>query len=424
MALVGMNFNYYYSSFRFYFSLLFCCGFILFFPFPYYTFPEVGTYFEPTIRPLVHWTGVHLLNIHEPFTSELMSDSSGLYVFVFLLAIFSLIGAIVLSSIIKPELKSKIAFWFYTFLAYYLALTLLKYGADKIFKHQFYLPEPNTLFTPIGQTTPDLLYWTSMGSSYSYSVFSGIIEIIPALFLLFRKTRLLGILISIAILCNVVMINFGFDITVKVYSLFLLFIAIVLVSQHLKPLYQFFILKEKTSQSESDFQLDSTKKLLVYTITKTLFFGLILFETFGIYFATNNLNDDKADRPLLYGAYEVFHYVEDGQIYPATITFPNRIRRIFFHRREYLILQTMDDRFIDYKYSFDKYNEWITLSSAHTLSGESKTSRLNYTIYKDELSLRGYFNGKGITCYSKKIDISQLPLLREKMHWTIESFVE
>src|SRR5205085_9499653 len=111
----------------------------------------------------------------------------------------------------------------YQLFIYYLCLQLLKYGVDKIFKNQFYLPEPNTLFTPAGMLDKDILYWSTMGTSYGYNIFLGSLEIAAALFILIKRTRLIGLLLSLGILINVTEVNFGFDISVKLFSLFLLF---------------------------------------------------------------------------------------------------------------------------------------------------------------------------------------------------------
>jgi hypothetical protein len=423
-----MNWRIYLSTFSFHFCLIFCCANILFFPVPYYLFPNVGSYFEPVIDPLIRWAGTNLFRVEEPFTSSLISDSKGLYVFVALLAIFSGILAVIIPFVFRKRISrsfaTKISLWFYTVMSYYLALTLLKYGADKIFKHQFYLPEPNTLFTPVGDMTPDLLFWSSMGSSYSYTVFSGIIEIIPALFLLFRKTRLIGIIISVGVLTNVVMINFGFDITVKVYSLFLFFLSLVLLAPNLTPLYKFFVLREKAEQVDSGFMIDSKTSLTGYTIVKTLVIGLLLFESCGIYFAANNLNDDNGPRPPLYGAYDVYLFTDNGNIVPASMSNPGRFKRVFFHRRSYFIVQTMDDHFVDYKVEVNQVTKRLLLSSSSHAAHDGKTSELTYQINGDELVILGFFFDSYITLYSKKIDLKELPLLKEEFHWTIDDFQE
>jgi len=412
----------YFSKSAFWFALLFSSLYILFFPVPYYLFPDVGNWFTPLLNPFVAWLG-KLAGINEPFTRELWSDSTGHYLFTCFLLIVTAIIALIFPGFLKKEINPKLKFWFHTFLSYYLALTLFKYGADKIFKHQFYLPEPNTLFTPVGQLTPDMLFWSTMGSSYSYTVFSGMIELIPAIFLVFRKTRLAGIIIAFMVLLNVVMLNFGFDITVKLYSLFLVFITFVLLTPYLPALYHFFILGEKTSVAVAGYKPASKNALLAYTLAKTLVIGLILFESTGFYFAMGNLNDDQSERPALHGAYEVYLFTDMGQIIPASMSHPGRFRRIYFHRRDYFIVQTMDDHFIDYKTKINEKDKTILLYNAGWSAHYNQSSTLTYKINDaGDLVIYGYFFDSYITLYSKKIDLQELPLLKEKFHWTIDGF--
>lgn len=417
-----MKLRNYLSSGSFYFAFIFCIFYLLFFPVPYYFFPNIGEWFTPILNPFIGWLGTTVMGIEEPFTRELWSDSTGHYLFTFLLIIFSILVSATIVLISKKLPNPTLKKWFYTFLSYYLALTLLKYGADKIFKHQFYLPEPNTLYTPLGQMTPDMLFWSTMGSSYSYTVFSGIIEIIPALLLLFRKTRLLGAIVTFGVMLNVVMLNFGFDITVKLYSLFLLFISIVLLAPHFSSLFQFFIRGERSAIVVQSYKPDSKSSLLRYTILKTLVIGLLFYESTGFYFATENLNDDKSPRPELYGAYEVYLFTDQGKIIPASMSYPGRFKRVFFHRRDFFIVQTMDDQFVDYNVLVDKNDHSITLFNSGLPAHHDLTSTLTYSVNEDKLVIYGYFFDSYITLFSKKLDLEKLPLLREEMHWTIDDF--
>jgi hypothetical protein len=411
----------YFKSVSFYFILLFCLFYILFFPVPYYLLPNIGSWFTPILNPFIGWLG-NFFGIQEPFTHELWSDSTGHYLFTGFLILVSFLLALIFVLVSKKEINPNLKKWFYTFLSYYLALTLLKYGADKIFKHQFYLPEPNTLYTPLGQLTPDMLFWSTMGSSYSYTVFSGIIEIIPALLLLFRKTRLLGALMSFAVLLNVVMLNFGFDITVKIYSLFLFCLTIILISPHLVALLNFFTQGKQTTLDLSGYQPNTKKQLLYYTTAKTIILGLLLYESTGFYFATGNLNDDLSPKPELYGAYEVYLFTDNGKIIPASMSYPGRFRRFFFHRRDYFIVQTMDDKFIDYNVLVNKNNHTLTLYNSGWPAHHNLTSELTYRLEENSLVIYGYFFDSYITLFANKLDLEKLPLRSKKMHWTIDSF--
>lgn len=95
-----------------------------------------------------------------------------------------------------------------------------------------------------------------------------------------------------AILINVVMINFGFNISVKVYSLLLLVLTLIVVAPNLKILIAFFLSKNEAKQVVEVIEFKSSKGLIRYAILKSLVIDLILFESLGAYFETSNFNDD------------------------------------------------------------------------------------------------------------------------------------
>lgn len=404
----------------FYFLFSFCTGFILLFPIPYYFLPETGNFFEPLVLPFIKSIAHAFFGVSDPFTAHLYSDSVSLYVLVFLLGVISVLVSVFSVFLNGREVNEKSKYIFYTLITYFLALTLFKYGADKIFKHQFFLPEPNTLFTPVGQLTPDLLFWSSMGTSYSYTVFSGIMEIIPAVLLLFRKTRFAGALISTGVLINVVMINFGFDITVKIFSMFLLLCALILVSTNGKPLFRFLFRNENATIVQHEIKINDRKKLLLYLFLKTSVIGLFLVESFSIYFELNNLNDDFYPRPPLHGAYDVNVFYQDGKLVPASMENPDRFKRIFIHRRSYFIIQTMDDRFIDYDLKLDTMNQVMRIEK-YWISPSEETD-LYYKQQGNHLHITGKFFDFFLEISTNQINLDTLPLLRERWHWTIEDF--
>jgi hypothetical protein len=68
-----------------------------------------------------------------------------------------------------------------------------------------------------------------MGYSTAFTFFGGCAELLPAVFLLFRRTALLGSLLAFAVMLNIVMLNFCYDVPVKLYSLNLLLLSMFLI---------------------------------------------------------------------------------------------------------------------------------------------------------------------------------------------------
>ncbi len=208
------------AFFRLLFVISFTCLFIVTLPFHYQVFPDPGSFMRSFFEAMVKWSGTHIFGAGPSFSATIASDSVGMYIHVFNCLVIAFVFAFLYATFNKRDVQyPKINYWFQVFISYYLALQLLKYGFDKVFKAQFYLPEPNTLFTPLANLTPDILYWSAMGTSRFYSVFMGLLEIIPAILLLFKPTRVIGAMIASLVLLNVVMINFGFAIPAFCYCL-------------------------------------------------------------------------------------------------------------------------------------------------------------------------------------------------------------
>ena len=333
------------------------------------------------------------------------SDSKEMYHVVILYLILSLIAASIWCIISRARKnEGSLYYWIHVISAYILSFFLFVYGFNKVFKLQFYIPEPNTLYTPLGQLSKDILFWSSMGSSYSYNLFMGLVEIIPALLLLFRRTRMLGAVISFTVLLNVLMINFGFDISVKILSSFLLFLSLVILFPYAKKLFSFFFqVNNKVPRSTLSFEVEKTKKLIIF---KSCIICCILFETLFTYFNTNNFNDNMQNRPLFHGAYEVLNAPN------STSQFGNlqQIKRIFIHRKGFFIIQFQDDKMKDFQMK--------TNTLTNTIDVYTVNKKMTLKITPTEI----IWNEKNAPIHLpiKKLNWEKLPLLRDEFHWISE----
>ena len=333
------------------------------------------------------------------------SDSKEMYHVVILYLILSIIAASIWGIISRARKnEGSLYYWIHVISAYILSFFLFVYGFNKVFKLQFYIPEPNTLYTPLGQLSKDILFWSSMGSSYSYNLFMGLVEIIPALLLLFRRTRMLGAVISFTVLLNVLMINFGFDISVKILSSFLLFLSLVILVPYATKLFSFFFqVNNKVPSSTLSFEVEKTKKLIIF---KSCIICCILFETLFTYFNTNNFNDNMQNRPLFHGAYEVLNAPN------STSQFGNlqQIKRIFLHRKGFFIIQFQDDKMKDFQMK--------TNTLTNTIDVYTVNKKMTLKITPTEI----IWNEKKapIHLLMKKLNWEKLPLLRDEFHWISE----
>ncbi len=123
---------------------------------------------------------------------------------------------------------------------YYLAYQMLVYGLAKFYFVQFPTLTEIRLEKTFGEVTPMGLLWTFMGYSPSYSMFTGLLEILGGVFLLSRRTLTLGGLIVFGVMLNVMMLNFCYDVPVKLFSTHLVFFALIILLLDGRRLFHFF----------------------------------------------------------------------------------------------------------------------------------------------------------------------------------------
>jgi len=115
-------------------------------------------------------------------------------------------------------------------LRYALATWLLGYGFHKVFPLQFGELDGGQLYGTYGNASPMNLLWTFLSASSAYTIFGGVMEVLGGALLLFRSTTTLGALVSIVVLTNVAMLNYCYDVPVKLFSSHLVLMAVVLAA--------------------------------------------------------------------------------------------------------------------------------------------------------------------------------------------------
>ncbi len=373
--------------------LLFGAVFAATAPMQYRLLPSLGYWLRPTLEASGQALTGHQL--------ALFSDSVGLYGYAAGLLLGTALVACVWATRAQPRLNSEARLWYvlHTSAAWFLALQLLEYGFDKVFKHQFYLPEPNILYTPLGMLPPDLAYWSVMGASRPYSIFAGLLEVVPALLLLWGRTRLVGGILALAVLANVLALNIGFDISVKLWSGFLLLLAGVVAAPGLITSY--YALVRDCWRPARPLRPSRWQGRWVGAL-RGAGLGILLVETAGMFVYEGNSNDDLAPRPFLHGAYAV------TSLRPTAAPVP---MRLFVHRQGYLITQAADGQVQDYQLSYAPGQLVL-----HDEQG--RANHLRYTISPQGLRLAGVLHADSVRWLARPLPWRQLPLLGGG-HWAL-----
>ncbi|WP_090248515.1 hypothetical protein [Lishizhenia tianjinensis] len=200
-------------------------------PFPYWTFNLREGLFYPVIAPLLQFLA-NSFNI--AYNPQFLSDGKLQYLSLSLVFVFSIIIGLLL---LKSKLhKEKIIGFLYKANLLVLSFFMIKYGLDKIIGGQFDIVEGNLLHKELKDFSKDLLLWSTLQSSALFNHVTGAIELLGGLFLLNKDLRKLGILLSLLSMSFVVLLNFSFDINVKLLSLYLLAQSIYALSPYFNHL--------------------------------------------------------------------------------------------------------------------------------------------------------------------------------------------
>jgi hypothetical protein len=353
------------------------------------------------VLPLLKFLGGLVLPT-EIWFQEISSDSNYMWLMLVVLLPTALIGTWFFAGFRQSRKEGTTAL-LQILLTYFLAFVLLNYGLDKVFKAQFYLPEPNILFTPFGMLDKDILYWSTMGVSYEYNFFLGLAEVIAAFLIIVRKTRVFGLLIGVAILINVIAVNFSFDISVKAFSMLLLLISLLLLAPFARSFIGFFLERQPVRMPElarlSFARLSGKPK----SIIKILLVGMVLIEALYPYWKAGTNSDDLAERPFLHGAYKIIESSDTN------------LRMVFIHRDGYLIFQDEELRMKDYKLEVNLVENYIELTDY-----DGSESNLDFEYYQTTGKLELKNREGSFYLSGKAINWREMPALKRQLHWSVD----
>lgn len=319
---------------------------------------------------------------------EFSSDTISLNILLGLLLVIAFLLALVIRS-------TRVVSLFKILSAYYIAAVFLKYGFDKVFQRQFYLPEPNILYSNFGNLTKDTLFWSTMGISPVYQLAMGVIEVITGVLILFKRTRMAGFFLALAVTVNILLINIGFDISVKLFSLFLLMVVLLNLYPVLKTTYTFLIQQPAVAVNK-----------WVHIAVCAGIIGFIAMP----YISSRTVNDT---RPYLHGAYEVTQFAVNDDFLNSDV-FP--YKRVFIHSNSYIIFQQEDDTMVDYFFEINEEKKQLEITD---YNNNKITVVYNYDEKEGVLQLL-FQNKSKWTINAKALNWKVLPALQHDMHYTID----
>ncbi len=221
-------------AFRFSFAywLLYC------FPEPFVSFIPVwgaqwSAAYQKGFQAFIGWTATTVFRIPgELVPPNGSGDTTSSYLAALVVFTAAMLVALVWSLLDRRETDYRVLKdLLRSYLRFVLALAMFSYGLAKVSwdAGQFPPLDPDRLARTWGESSPMGVVWSFMGASRAYTVFAGAGELIGGFLLLFRRTTTLGAVVVTGVMTNVLMLNYCYDIPVKLYSTHLVVMALYLI---------------------------------------------------------------------------------------------------------------------------------------------------------------------------------------------------
>ncbi|HET9745449.1 MAG TPA: hypothetical protein VFP97_07050 [Chitinophagaceae bacterium] len=357
---------------------------------------------------------VNRLFIQQKFADNIYKgdgDTSWFYIAIFSYFLLAVLVTIVWTLFAKRTNYLFLFICVYTFARYYLAFILFGYGFGKLFGAQFFDPQPTYLMQPLGNIDSHTLLWTFMGASKAYNYFGGLMETIPAVLLLFRRTASLGAFLAIATLTNVLLLNIGYDTLVKWLSAHLILIALFIISPDIKRVFNFFFLNKNTSLTTIVLPAINKKIRLIQYGLKYILIAYAVFSSIKLSVEIKE-NYSKPYFGNIDGIYDIEKFYRSQ---PNQSTIPNDAmhwRKIGINKFGEIAIQYTNDSVIYRSIEIDTVTKSLALSS---WNDSTFKCNLSYTINgSNEYVFEGNYKKDSIRFSAKKMNLQSYPLLKGK----------
>lgn len=404
------------------FSFIFFSLFVV--PFPLYYIPYTNyvlKYYYQFWRFVNHNITSSILGISEKLSTAFTGSGDSLYqwvnIFTFIIIAFG--GTLVWSLLDRKRPSYRVlSKWFFLFLSYYLVMYMMTYGVLKVFYLQFRFPNMEKLFQTYGHSSPMRLMWTFMGASKTYTVFAGVSEVVAAVLLIFRKTRLLGGVVTFGVMLNVFLMNMSYDIPVKLFSLQLMMMGLFIALVDYQRLLNLFVFDKNTipaSVHQPIFKKVRSQRIL-------FFFQLILVSYMSYITINSRLKAQKRSgslrpKPALYGIYNVDKFVKNNQIVPPLLTDTVRWNRLLIDYPKRVSVMMMDDSYRRYVVKTDTVKREMTFC---TRKDTVNKYVMKYKRQGKDLELSGIFKKDTFKIQFKHYPLKNFSLINRGFHWVNE----
>jgi hypothetical protein len=271
--------------------------------------------------------------------------------------------------------------------------------------------------------------WLFIGYSTPYEIFSGAMETVAGLLLLYRRTITAGLLAATGAFANVVMINLAYDVPVKLYASHLLFSCLFLLALDSKRLIGFLFLNRPAPNTTAydprytqPWQRWASIGVKVFILYQILY-GPLKYSWQGYQMAKK----PPVPGPFRAGVYDVRSYVVNRDTIPLTSTDSLRWRDVIIDSNAAGSVGSRDPVFWQryrrgyFRYKADTASRTAAVWKTSTIPGDSTFMfTMRYEV-PDSTTLRFIAPIRGDTV---RVDLVRVPrhfqLAERQFHWLSE----
>jgi hypothetical protein len=389
-------------------------------PFPLYYIPYVGEalgWYRAFWSWLVPWTATNVFGTVVTVRPNGSGDTTYNWVQVFCYLVLATAGALLWTLLDRRRTSyPRLAAGLRIYVRFVLAATMIGYGASKVIPSQFPEPPVGRMLQPFGDASPMGLLWTFMGASPAYTIFSGAAEMLGGLLLTFRRTALLGALVCIGVLTNVVMLNFCYDVPVKLYSSHLLLMAVFLAGRDLKRLADLLVWNRRAEPAVERPIFRRRWLDLTAATVRTLLVAYLVYDSLAGTWQMTKTYGVNAPKSPLFGIWNVEVFEADGKILPLVLGDAARWRRVVVDYPGGLGIQLMNDSRLRF-YSEEKKGQVELTPRAEP---NTKWTFAYRKLTPDTLFMQGTLDGRRIRARLRLTPPPEFRLKTRGFHWINE----
>jgi hypothetical protein len=323
----------------------------------------------------------------------------------------------------KSRNYEKLYQWLRLYLRYFLAAYLFGYGFVKVFPSQFQAISASRLSSLVGDQSPMLLAWNFMGYSTVMMRINGMAEVTAGLLLLFRHTTTIGAILSASVFSFVVIMDFCFNVPVRLFASHLLIISVFLMLEDRRKLANvFFLNRQANATAYLPLITNAVWRKVFFAVQATLAISILCSGILSAVKAEKEYGWNINSRVVpLYGIYNTTYFIKNHDTIPPIETDSLCWKQLVIdggNWEQFGRIEFCSGRKLLYNVHADTVKKIITLQSQ---DDTTQSYRLHYSIRnKKDLLIKGLYGKDSIEALMKEYDLNNYLLHREKFEWIKE----